>query len=579
MNHDKMMNIARKRGFLWPSFEIYSGVSGFTDYGPLGASLKNNIMQKWRRQYIAGEGFHEIEGPTVMPKEVLKASGHVDNFTDPMTKCNDCGEVFRADHIIEEAIGIDVESLPNEEMDKIVEDNNIKCPSCGGSLANIWNYNLMFKTQIGAKGDKTGYMRPETAQGIFILFKRLSRFFKNKLPFAAVQLGKSYRNEISPRQGVIRLREFTQAEAEIFLDPEDKTHPKFSKIADETLYLASQDVQLNEKETLELTAQEALDQGIVSSETLIYQLYLAKKFLNEIGIKDEVLRFRQHLPGEMAHYALDCWDVECLTDKYGWVEIIGIADRGDYDLTAHSKFSNEELDIYKEFDEPKLIKKTVIKPNLKKFGPAFKGDSPKIKTYIENLSEDEVSDIKSSIEADGKFTLELDGSYEILEEHLIFEDIEEEIKGEKIIPHVIEPSFGIDRILYCTLLHSFKETEEKDYFQFAKEIAPIQVSVFPLMNKDGLGEIAVEITHELREAGFTVDNDTSGTIGKRYARADEVGVPIAVTVDFDTKEDNTVTIRDRDTEKQERVEIGVLKEVIKEKLNLSLKTSFQSRKI
>ena len=570
MNHDKMMNIARKRGFLWPSFEIYSGVSGFTDYGPLGASLKNNIMQKWRRQYIAGEGFHEIEGPTVMPMEVLKASGHVDNFTDPMTKCNDCGEVFRADHIIEEAIGIDVESLPNEEMDKIVEDNNIKCPSCGGSLANIWNYNLMFKTQIGAKGDKTGYMRPETAQGIFILFKRLSRFFKNKLPFAAVQLGKSYRNEISPRQGVIRLREFTQAEAEIFLDPEDKTHPKFSKIADETLYLASQDVQLNEKETLELTAQEALDQGIVSSETLIYQLYLAKKFLNEIGINDDVLRFRQHLPGEMAHYALDCWDVECLTDKYGWVEIIGIADRGDYDLTAHSKFSNEELDIYKEFDEPKLIKKTVIKPNLKKFGPAFKGDSPKIKTFIENLSEDEVSEIKAAIEADGKFTLELDGSYEILEEHLIFEDIEEEIKGEKIVPHVIEPSFGIDRILYCTLLHSFKETEEKDYFQFAKEIAPIQVSVFPLMNKDGLGEIAVEITHELREAGFTVDNDTSGTIGKRYARADEVGVPIAITVDFDTKEDNTVTIRDRDTEEQERVEIGALKEVIKEKLNLSL---------
>ncbi len=570
MNHDKMMNIARKRGFLWPSFEIYSGVSGFTDYGPLGASLKNNIMQKWRKQYIAGEGFHEIEGPTVMPMEVLKASGHVDNFTDPMTKCNDCGEVFRADHIIEEAIGIDVESLPNEEMDKIVEDNNIKCPSCGGSLANIWNYNLMFKTQIGAKGDKTGYMRPETAQGIFILFKRLSRFFKNKLPFAAVQLGKSYRNEISPRQGVIRLREFTQAEAEIFLDPEDKTHPKFSKIADETLYLASQDVQLNEKETLELTAQEALDQGIVSSETLIYQLYLAKKFLNEIGINDDVLRFRQHLPGEMAHYALDCWDVECLTDKYGWVEIIGIADRGDYDLTAHSKFSNEELDIYKEFDEPKLIKKTVIKPNLKKFGPAFKGDSPKIKTFIENLSEDEVSEIKAAIEADGKFTLELDGSYEILEEHLIFEDIEEEIKGEKIVPHVIEPSFGIDRILYCTLLHSFKETEEKDYFQFAKEIAPIQVSVFPLMNKDGLGEIAVEITHELREAGFTVDNDTSGTIGKRYARADEVGVPIAITVDFDTKEDNTVTIRDRDTEEQERVEIGALKEVIKEKLNLSL---------
>ena len=569
MNHEKMFNIARKRGFLWPSFEIYSGVSGFTDYGPLGASLKNNIMQKWRKQYIAGEGFHEIEGPTVMPKEVLKASGHVDNFTDPMTKCLSCGEVFRADHIIEEAIGEDVESLENSEMDEIVKENNIKCPSCGGDLANIWNYNLMFKTEIGAKGDKVGYMRPETAQGIFILFKRLSRFFKNKLPFGAVQLGKAYRNEISPRQGVIRLREFTQAEAEIFLDPEDKTHPKFSQIADEILYLSSQDVQMNDKETLEITAQEALDQGVVSSETLIYQLYLARKFLKELGIPDEVLRFRQHLPGEMAHYALDCWDVECLTDQYGWVEIIGIADRGDYDLTAHSQFSNEELSIYMEYDEPKLVSKTIVKPNLKLFGPAFKGDSPKIKTYIENLSDDEVLALKQQIESEGKFILELDNTFEILEEHLIFEDVEEEVKGERIIPHVIEPSFGIDRILYCTLLHSFKTEEDgcdKEYFKFSKEIAPIQVSVFPLMNKEGLGEIAIDITHKLREAGFTVDNDTSGTIGKRYARADEVGVPIAITVDFDTKEDNTVTIRDRDTEEQERVKIEDLKEVIEAKL-------------
>lgn len=569
MNHKKMTNIATKRGFLWPSFEIYSGVSGFTDYGPLGASLKNNIMQKWRKQYIAGEGFYEIEGPTVMPKEVLKASGHVDNFTDPMTKCESCGEVYRADHIIEEAIGMDVESLENEEMDKIVLENNIKCPECGGDLANIWNYNLMFKTQIGAKGDKVGYMRPETAQGIFILFKRLSRFFKNKLPFGAVQLGKAYRNEISPRQGVIRLREFTQAEAEIFLDPEDKTHPRFKDILNEKLYLSSQDVQLNDKPVLEITAKEALEQKVVSSETLIYQLYLARKFLKELGIPDEVLRFRQHLPGEMAHYALDCWDVECYTDQYGWVEIIGIADRGNYDLTAHTEFSNDELSIYKEFDEAKLVKKTIVKPNLKLFGPAFKGDSPKIKTYIENLSDEEVITLKQAIDDEGKFILELDNTFEIQSEHLIFEEVEEEVKGERIIPHVIEPSFGIDRILYCTLLHSFHEKEneeDKDYFKFQSEIAPIQVSVFPLMNKEGLGEIAEDITKELRENGFTVDLDTSGTIGKRYARADEVGVPIAITVDFDTKEDNTVTIRDRDTEEQERVNIEELKDIIKSKL-------------
>ena len=240
MNHDKMTNISAKRGFLWPSFEIYSGVSGFTDYGPLGASLKNNIMQKWRKQYVSGEGFYEIEGPTVMPKEVLKASGHVDNFTDPMCKCEECGEVFRADHIIEEVIGEDVESLENEELDQIVIDNNIVCPECEGKLSKIWNYNLMFKTMIGAKGDKVGYMRPETAQGIFILFKRLERFFRGKLPFGAVQLGKAYRNEISPRQGVIRLREFTQAEAEIFLNPKDKTHPKFAQIENEILRLNSQ---------------------------------------------------------------------------------------------------------------------------------------------------------------------------------------------------------------------------------------------------------------------------------------------------------------------------------------------------
>ena len=559
MNHDKMTNISAKRGFLWPSFEIYSGVSGFTDYGPLGASLKNNIMQKWRKQYVSGEGFYEIEGPTVMPREVLKASGHVDNFTDPMTKCEKCGEVYRADHIIEEAIGQDVESLENSEMDEIVLENNIKCPECGGDLAKIWDYNLMFKTEIGAKGNKVGYMRPETAQGIFILFKRLERFFRGKLPFGAVQLGKAYRNEISPRQGVIRLREFTQAEAEIFLDPADKTTPKFSQIEDEVLRLNSQEVQEKDLEPLEITAREALDKGIVANEMLIYQLYLARKFLNEIGIPNEALRFRQHLAGEMAHYALDCWDVEVQTDKYGWVEIIGIADRGDYDLSSHSEFSNDELYVFKEYDEPKKVQKTVIKPNLSKFGPIFKGDSPKVKQAIENADPEEII---SALESDDKYVVELDDNYEVSKDLLIIEEVEEDVMGEKIIPHVIEPSFGIDRILYSVLLHSFKETEGKDYFKFAKSVAPVQVGVYPLVKKDGLPEIATEIKNNLREAGFTVEYDEGNTIGKRYARADEIGIPIAVTVDYESKEDNMVTVRDRDTEAQERIAISDLKEYL-----------------
>ena len=561
MNHDKMSNISAKRGFLWPSFEIYSGVSGFTDYGPLGASLKNNIMQHWRKQYVSGEGFYEIEGPTVMPKEVLKASGHVDNFTDPMCKCENCGEVFRADHIIEEAIGRDVESLENEELDKIVVENNIVCPECEGKLSNIWNYNLMFKTEIGAKGDKVGYMRPETAQGIFILFKRLERFFRGKLPFGVVQLGKAYRNEISPRQGVIRLREFTQAEAEIFLNPKDKTHPKFSQIENEILHLNSQEVQENNLEPLEITAREALDKGIVANEMLIYQLYLARKFLTEIGIPEDVLRFRQHLAGEMAHYALDCWDVEVKTDKYGWVEIIGIADRGDYDLTSHSQYSNDDLNVFVEYDEPKTIHKSIVKPNLAKFGPIFKGDSPKVKQAIENA---DVEDVKSSIEKDGKFIVELDKVYEVTEDLLIFEDVEEDITGEKIVPHVIEPSFGIDRITYAVLLHSFTESENKDYFKFSNKVAPVQVGVYPLVNKKEPREIALELTETLRKNGFTVEYDASGTIGKRYARADEIGIPFAVTVDFDTLEDNQVTVRNRDSEAQVRISIDNLNDYLKD---------------
>lgn len=566
MNHDKMINISTKRGFLWPSFEIYSGVSGFTDYGPLGAILKNNIMQLWRKQYIAGEGYYEIESPTVTPEEVLKASGHVDNFTDPMTQCVGCKEVFRADHIIEEVSGLEVEGMTNEELDGIVEKHKVNCPNCGDKLSEIWNYNLMFKTNIGAKGNKTGYMRPETAQGIFILFKRLSRFFKNKLPFGAVQLGKAYRNEISPRQGVIRLREFTQAEAEIFVDPKNKTHPKFKMIANEKLVLNSQKTQIEGKNPITITAKEALETGIVANEILIYQIYLAKKFLKDLGIPDDVLRFRQHLPNEMAHYAIDCWDVEVKTDRYGWVEIIGIADRGDYDLKSHSKHSNEELNLFIQYENPKIISKTIIKPNMAKFGPAFKQDAGKVKSFLENIDEELIEAVQNSIEEQGLYKASIDDSYfEIKKEHVTFENIEEKVKGEKIIPHVIEPSFGIDRILYSVLLHSFHKAEneeDKDYFKLANSIAPIQIGVFPLMNKDNLNELATEITSSLRNSGFMVDYDTSGTIGKRYARADEIGVPIAITIDYNSLEDNTVTIRDRDTEKQERVNIEDLKKIV-----------------
>jgi glycyl-tRNA synthetase len=563
IKHENVMNVAKKRGFLWSSFEIYSGVSGFVDYGPLGAVLKNNVMQKWRDFYVVGEGFYEIESPTIMPEEALKASGHVDHFTDPMAECKECMDVFRADHVVKEAIGHEVEGLENQKITEIISENEIMCPKCGGHLTHVWSYNLMFQTLIGAKGKKTGYMRPETAQGIFIPFKRLLRFFRNKLPFGVVQLGKAYRNEISPRQGVIRLREFTQAEAEIFVNPEDKTHPKFSQIKAEKLSLYSSDCQLATEEPLKVTAQEALDNKIVSSEMLIYQLYLAQKFLREIRIPDEALRFRQHLPSEMAHYAIDCWDVEVQTDNYGWVEIIGIADRTDYDLKSHSEHSSEDLRVFIEYDEPKSVKKSIAKPNMSIFGPAFKGAAPQLMKVLE---ESDAEKIQKSFQENGNFPVELDSTYEILPEHVNFEEVDEVIRGEKIFPHVIEPSFGIDRIIYSLLLHSFQEEEDRSYFKLAKDIAPVGVSVFPLLNKEGMVEMALEIKDTLRSNGFIAEYDSSGTIGRRYARSDEIGVPFAITIDHESLEDKTVTIRNRDDSKQYRIPLKRVPEIISDLL-------------
>lgn len=566
MKHDKVMNVAKKRGFLWSSFEIYAGVAGFYDYGPLGAILKNSIINKWRNYYVVKEGFYEIESPTVMPEEALKASGHVDHFTDPMTECKECLEVYRADHIIEEVIDKDVEGLNNEKLTEIIRDEEIGCPKCGNRLSRVWNYNLMFQTLIGAKGKKTGYMRPETAQGIFIPFKRLLRFYRGKLPFGVVQIGKAYRNEISPRQGVIRLREFTQSEAEIFVDPKNKTHKKFDKIKNNILKLYPAEVQMAEGESIEITAQDAINKGIVSSEMLIYQLYLAQKFLRELGIPDEVIRFRQHLPTEMAHYAIDCWDVEVYTERYGWVEIIGIADRTDFDLKSHTEHSNEDLRVFIEYDEPKVVKKLAVKPTMAKFGPSFKADAPKILKKLEDING---KDVKNAIENEDILKIEIEGkTFELTSEHVNFEEVEETVRGEKIFPHVIEPSYGIDRIVFSVLLHTFTEDaeNEREYFKLPADIAPVEVSVFPLVNKDGLSEIAVEIRDDLRNNGFIAEFDASGTIGRRYARADEIGVPFAITVDHDTLEDKTVTIRNRDNLEQKRIPINNISMIIEDLL-------------
>ncbi|OPY27282.1 MAG: Proline--tRNA ligase [Methanobacterium sp. PtaU1.Bin242] len=569
MKNDEVMNIAKKRGFLWSSFEIYAGVAGFFDYGPLGAVLKNKIMNKWRNYYVVREGFYEIESPTIMPEEALKASGHVDHFSDPMTECKDCLEVFRADHVIKETIGSDVEGLDNDELSTILSDEQICCPRCGGHLTHVWSYNLMFQTLIGAKGKKTGYMRPETAQGIFIPFKRLLRFYRNKLPFGVVQLGKAYRNEISPRQGVIRLREFTQAEVEIFVDPRDKTHPRFQDVALDTLTLYSAENQSHETGLIKLSAGEAVKEGVISSEMLTYQLCLAGRFLKDLGVPEEVIRFRQHLPSEMAHYAIDCWDVEVETDRYGWIEIIGIADRTDFDLKSHSQHSKEDLRVFIEYPEPKTIKKMVAKPQMSKFGPLFKGDAPKI---LKALQDVDASQIAESFEENEMYEIGVGGEfYKLIPDLVDFQEVEETVRGEKIFPHVIEPSYGIDRIIYSVLLHCYQEDGDRTLLHLPADIAPVEVNVFPLVNKGPLPEIAIKIKDQMRADGFMAEYDSSGTIGRRYARSDEIGVPFAVTVDHRTMEDNTITIRNRDDSNQVRIPVEDVYQVIDDLIKLKIK--------
>ena len=295
---------------------------------------------------------------------------------------------------------------------------------------------------------------------------------------------------------------------------------------------------------------------------LVYQLYIASKFLREIGIPDDVIRFRQHLPTEMAHYAIDCWDVEVETERYGWVEIIGIADRTDYDLKSHTEHSNEDLRVFIEYDEPKQIKKLTVKPNMSKFGPSFKGNAPKILKELQNI---EAESVKRAIKNEGSFKLEIgNDSYELLPEHVNFEEIDETVRGDKIFPHVIEPSYGIDRIIFSVLLHTFTEDKENDreYFKLPKDIAPVEASVFPLLNKEELVKVALQIKDDLRLKGFIAEFDSSGTIGRRYARADEIGVPFAVTVDHKSLEDDMVTIRNRDNLEQKRIPISDVSEIL-----------------
>ncbi|WMW21480.1 glycine--tRNA ligase [Methanolobus mangrovi] len=563
--YEQVIELAKRRGFLWNSFELYGGTAGFYDYGPLGSTLKRRIEQIWRETYVVQEGYMEIEAPTIGIEEVFVASGHVGGFSDPLCECKICGEAFRADHLVDKIVAV-ADALSNEELDRVIRENNVKCPECEGELGEAYEFNLMFKTNIGPGAGRQGYMRPETAQGMFVDFLRLARFYREKLPFGATQIGKSYRNEISPRQGVIRLREFTQAEAEIFIDPNNKKHSNFSRFADTMVNLYSDEAQ--DKGVIEkMTLGEAVDKGIIAHEFLAYQIGLTNHFLQRIGVTGDKLRFRQHKKDEMAHYAIDCWDAEIETERFGWVEVVGIADRTDYDLNAHAAVSKTELSIYKEYSEPKIVTQFVVKPNMGKLGPLFKGKAKAVADALKALNQKELEQDNITVTVDGE-------EFTVPKEIVEFAEETVKISGENIVPHVIEPSYGIDRIFYSAMEHAFEEEmvagkedtddEARIVMRFKKEVAPVQVAILPLLTREELISPAKTIEAQLKQKGLLVSYDDSGTIGRRYRRNDEIGTPYSITIDYDTLEDNTVTIRDRDSMKQVRAPMSDIANIIHE---------------
>lgn len=433
---DRIVSLAKRRGFVYPGSEIYGGLSGTWDYGPMGVRLKNNIKNLWWKKFVDDRSdMYGIDAAVIMNPRAWKAVGHVDGFTDPLTECAKCKRRFRTDHLPE-----NVESK--------------KCPECGGQLGESRQFNMMFETHVGAVKDSSSvaYLRPETAQGIFVNFKNIVDSFHPKLPFGIAQIGKAFRNEITPRDFLFRVREFEQMEIEYFVKESEW----------------EQYFEVWRKLVREWTK----------------NIGLTQKNIHELEVEDN----------DRAHYSKRTIDFE-YSFPFGRKELYGLAYRADFDLRAHSRESSIDL------------------------------------------------------------------SYQDLE------------SGERFIPHVIEPSFGVDRTFLAVLLESYAEDtlggDARAYLKLPAHLAPITVAVFPLLkNKPELVMRACAVHDTLRLYGLSTAFDDNGNIGKRYRRQDEIGTPLCVTIDFKTLEDDTITVRDRDTGSQERVKFDELKIYIEERSTL-----------
>ncbi|GBP08253.1 Glycine--tRNA ligase [Eumeta japonica] len=586
----KMEDLIKRRFFYDQSFAIYGGITGQFDFGPMGCALKSNMIQLWRKYFILQEQMLEVDCSILTPEPVLKASGHVERFADLMTKDVKTGECFRLDHLIKahlekiksekntklelkseiDDILVKLDGMTAQEMSNLMERFNMKSPISGNDLSPPIEFNLMFNTQIGPSGLVKGFLRPETAQGIFVNFKRLLEFNQGRLPFAAAQIGNSFRNEISPRSGLLRVREFTMCEIEHFCDSKD--HPKFESVKDTNMLLYSASNQEQGKPAEVLTIGEAVAKGMVNNETLGYFMARIHLFLLAVGIDSAKLRFRQHMSNEMAHYACDCWDAECLS-SYGWIECVGCADRSAYDLTQHTRATGVKLAAEKKLPAPKQVEVIEAVPNKAAIGKEFKKDAKIINDALALMNACSLEDMQNKLDSDSEYILTTPaGEFKLTSNLVSVKKTQKTVHVEEIIPSVIEPSFGVGRILYCILEHNFRMREgdeQRTYFSLPPTVAPMKCAVLPLSGNAEFQPFVRDLSMELTDVDVShkVD-DSSGSIGRRYARTDELGVPYAVTVDFDTiKEPHTVTLRERDSMGQVRLPIADVPFVVRDLSN------------
>lgn len=451
---DQLVSLAKHRGFIFPGSDIYGGLANTWDYGPLGAELKNNLKRAWWKKFIQESPYNVgLDSAILMNREVWVASGHVGNFNDPMVDCKKCKSRHRADKLIEQALeeqGIErvVDGIPFSEMEELMTEYHIKCPDCGAQeFTAIRQFNMMFKTHQGVTEDSTNeiYLRPETAQGIFVNFKHVQRTMRKKLPFGIGQIGKSFRNEITPGNFTFRTREFEQMEVEFFCEP-------------------GTDI-----------------------EWFNYWRQFCYDFVKSLAVREENIRLRDHAKEQLSHYSAATTDVE-YKFPFGWGELLGVADRTDYDLKQHAAYSHEDFTVNEERKEP-------------------------------------------------------------------------------FVPYCIEPSIGVDRLVLAIFADAYEEQaldggETRTVLHFHPTLAPYKAAIFPLSKK--LSEGAQRIYEQLVKE-FRVEYDDSGSIGKRYRRHDEIGTPYCITYDFQSEEEGTVTIRDRDTMEQTRVAIADVPNWLREK--------------